>query len=87
MRDYHLHMRMVDYAKKHLSRTCTSRCTRVNWRPDWCRRMACVFHIREAVELGHAERIGHGVDVMYEKDPQGLAEGDARPACRWSKSI
>ena len=22
------------------------------------------FHIREAVELGHAERIGHGVDVM-----------------------
>lgn len=30
------------------------------------------FHIREAVELGHAERIGHGVDVMYENDPQGL---------------
>ena len=27
------------------------------------------FHIREAVELGHAERIGHGVDVMEEKDP------------------
>ena len=24
------------------------------------------FHIRQAVELGHAERIGHGVDVMYE---------------------
>ena len=30
------------------------------------------FHIREAVELGHAERIGHGVDVMYETDPQAL---------------
>jgi adenosine deaminase len=30
------------------------------------------FHIREAVELGHAERIGHGVDVMYEKDAAGL---------------
>jgi len=30
------------------------------------------FHIREAVELGHAERIGHGVDVMYETDPRGL---------------
>jgi adenosine deaminase len=30
------------------------------------------FHIREAVELGHAERIGHGVDVMYENDPQSL---------------
>jgi adenosine deaminase len=30
------------------------------------------FHIREAVELGHAERIGHGVDVMYETDPRAL---------------
>jgi adenosine deaminase len=30
------------------------------------------FHIREAVELGHAERIGHGVDVMYEDKPQAL---------------
>jgi adenosine deaminase len=30
------------------------------------------FHIREAVDLGHAERIGHGVDVMYETDPQAL---------------
>jgi adenosine deaminase len=30
------------------------------------------FHIREAVELGHAERIGHGVDVMYENDPRAL---------------
>jgi adenosine deaminase len=30
------------------------------------------FHIRQAVELGHAERIGHGVDVMYENDAAGL---------------
>ena len=30
------------------------------------------FHIREAVELGHAERIGHGVDVMDETDPRQL---------------
>ena len=30
------------------------------------------FHIRQAVELGHAERIGHGVDVMYEADAPGL---------------
>lgn len=30
------------------------------------------FHIREAVELGHAERIGHGVDVMYEDNPHQL---------------
>jgi adenosine deaminase len=30
------------------------------------------FHIREAVDLGHAERIGHGVDVMHETDPATL---------------
>jgi adenosine deaminase len=30
------------------------------------------FHIRQAVELGHAERIGHGVDVTYENDAPGL---------------
>jgi adenosine deaminase len=30
------------------------------------------FHIREAIELGHAERIGHGVDAMYETDPRAL---------------
>jgi len=30
------------------------------------------FHIRQAVELGHAERIGHGVDVMHEDNPQAL---------------
>jgi adenosine deaminase len=30
------------------------------------------FHIREAIDLGHAERIGHGVDVMFEVDPHAL---------------
>jgi len=30
------------------------------------------FHIREAVDLGHAERIGHGVDIMYESNPEAL---------------
>jgi hypothetical protein len=33
---------------------------------------ALTFHIRTSVERGHAERIGHGVDVMDEKDPIGL---------------
>jgi len=30
------------------------------------------FHIRQAVEEGHAERIGHGVDVMYEENASAL---------------
>lgn len=30
------------------------------------------FHIRSAVEVAHAERIGHGVSVMYEDHPYDL---------------
>ncbi len=30
------------------------------------------FHIRSAVEQGHAERIGHGVDIMFENRPWEL---------------
>jgi hypothetical protein len=30
------------------------------------------FHIRASIERGHAERIGHGVSVMNEKDPIAL---------------
>lgn len=30
------------------------------------------FHIHDAVDTAHAERIGHGVDVMYETDADAL---------------
>jgi len=33
---------------------------------------ANTFHIRHAVEIGHAERIGHGVDVLSESDSTEL---------------
>jgi hypothetical protein len=33
---------------------------------------ANTFHIRKAVELGHAERIGHGLDILSETDSPGL---------------
>ncbi|MBW4472837.1 MAG: hypothetical protein KME45_21045 [Stenomitos rutilans HA7619-LM2] len=32
------------------------------------------FHIRQAVELAQADRIGHGVDLLYEDDPFALME-------------
>jgi adenosine deaminase len=71
MRDYHLHMRMVDYAKKIYPNVHIALHAGELWKglvpPDGLR-----FHIREAVELGHAERIGHGVDILFEKDPYGL---------------
>ncbi len=37
-----------------------------------------LFHIRQAVELGHASRIGHGVDIMYEEDAFALLRDMAR---------
>jgi len=71
MHDYHLHMKMVDYAKSvyptvHITLHAGELAPGLV-PPDGLR-----FHIREAVELGHAERIGHGVDLMYERDPAGL---------------
>jgi hypothetical protein len=71
MGDYHLQMKMVDYAKRvypavHVSLHAGELA------PGLVPPDGLLFHIREAVELGHAERIGHGVDVMYERDPAGL---------------
>src|SRR4029453_366149 len=38
------------------------------------------FHIRQAVEIAHARRIGHGVDLAFEHDMDGLlADMRARP--------
>ena len=33
---------------------------------------ANTYHIRAAVEMGHAERIGHGIDIASETDSPGL---------------
>lgn len=32
------------------------------------------FHIHDAVTVGHAERIGHGVDIAYEDNAEALAK-------------
>jgi hypothetical protein len=65
MRDYHLHMLMVDFAKRLYPKVHVTlhagELTLGLVPPEGLR-----FHIRQAVELGHAERIGHGVDIMYE---------------------
>jgi hypothetical protein len=67
MRNYHLHMQMVDFAKRrypnvHITLHAGELVSGLV-PPEGLR-----FHIREAMELGHAERIGHGVDIMYETD-------------------
>ena len=71
MSDYALHMRMVGflhnlYPKVHISLHAGELAPALV-PPDG---LCC--HIRLAVEQAHAERIGHGVDVMYEDRPYDL---------------
>jgi len=71
MHDFELHMRMMDYLHGvyptvHISLHAGELAMGLV-PPEGLR-----FHIRESVERGHAERIGHGVSVMYESDPLGL---------------
>lgn len=71
MSEYHRQMMMLDYLhsvypKVHITLHAGELA------PGLVPPAGLRFHIREAVELGHAERIGHGVDVMYEDDPHGL---------------
>jgi adenosine deaminase len=71
MKDYELQMKIVEYLhsvypKVHIS-LHAGELAQGMVPPEGLR-----FHIREAVELGHAERIGHGVDVLWETDGEGL---------------
>jgi adenosine deaminase len=71
MSEYHRQMLMLDYLhsvypKVHISLHAGELA------PGLVPPEGLRFHIREAVDLGHAERIGHGVDVMYENEPQSL---------------
>ncbi len=77
MRDYTLHMRMIEYLhglypKVHITLHAGELA------PGMVPPEGMKFHIRQAVELGHAERIGHGVDAMYEDDAPGLLKEMAK---------
>src|ERR1041385_2012413 len=71
MHDFDLHMRMLDYLhgvypKVHISLHAGELASGLV-PPEGLH-----FHIRESIERGHAERIGHGVSVMEENDPVSL---------------
>ncbi len=72
LHDFHLHMRMLDYLHGvypavHIS-LHAGELTPGEVKPE----ELLASHIRESIELGHAERIGHGLDVLYEADVPGL---------------
>src|SRR6202451_736266 len=71
MSDYALQMRMVGflhgvYARVHITLHAGELA------PGLVTYEGLSFHVRQAVEVAHAERIGHGVDVMYEERPYEL---------------
>jgi adenosine deaminase len=77
MRDYSLHMKMIEYLhglypKVHITLHAGELA------PGMVPPEGLKFHVRQAVEIGHAERIGHGVDVMYENEAQELLKEMAR---------
>jgi adenosine deaminase len=68
--DFNLHMRMLDflhelYPQVHITLHAGELTLQIAAPEE-------LFHIRASIERGHAQRIGHGVDVMYEPDPIGL---------------
>jgi hypothetical protein len=73
MRDYSLQMRMVGYARKLYPQVHVS-LHAGELAPGLVPPDALRFHIREAVDVAGAERIGHGVDILYETDSSALLE-------------
>ena len=79
MRDFELHMRMFGYFHKlypkiHLTMHAGELFPGVGL-PE---QMYSPAHIRDSIVIGGAERIGHGLDVLYERDPAGLLRMMAR---------
>ena len=71
MHDFNQHMAMLDYLhsvypRVHISLHAGELAIGLVPPED------LTFHIRASIDRGHAERIGHGVDVMNEKDPIAL---------------
>lgn len=77
MQNFELHMQMLDYLrplypKAHITLHAGELA------PGVVPPEGLSFHIRDSVLKGHAERIGHGVDIMHEDDPYGLLRELAR---------
>ena len=73
MQDYHLQMQMLDYLHSVYPKVRIS-LHAGELAPGLVPPEGMRFHIREAIQLGHAERIGHGVDVLYEDDAPALLQ-------------
>ena len=71
VRDYALHMKMIRYLRSAYPGTHVT-LHAGELVPGLTDPEALTFHIRQAVEVAGAERIGHGVDLVHENDYRGL---------------
>ncbi|MFB8119201.1 adenosine deaminase [Streptomyces sp. NPDC055962] len=77
LRDYRLHMRMLNHLHKVYPRAhITLHAGELV--PGLVKPEDLTFHIDDAVRTGRAERIGHGVDLVHEDDWRHLARDMAR---------
>ena len=77
MKNFSLQMHMLDYLRpKYKSAHISLHAGELA--PGLVPPDGMTFHIRESVMIGHAERIGHGVDILHENDPYGLMKEMAK---------
>lgn len=77
MRDYDLQMEMLDYLHSVYPNVKVS-LHAGEVAPGLVPPGGLSFHVREAIDKGHALRIGHGVDVLYEDRSADLLKQMAR---------
>jgi adenosine deaminase len=77
MRDYDLHMRMFRFFR-NLHPTVNVALHAGELAFGLVPPESLGTHIRQAINVGGAQRIGHGTDVMYDPDPAGLMRDMAR---------
>ena len=73
LRDYTYHMKMIDYLYQNNGpQNVTLHAGELTLglaRPKQLR-----FHMWEALDIGHAKRLGHAVDVAFERDSEALVQ-------------
>ncbi|MEU6523030.1 adenosine deaminase [Streptomyces sp. NPDC046924] len=72
LRDYSLQMRMVQYLRGVYPAAHVTLHAGELW-PGLVKPADLAFHIKEAVDVARADRIGHGVDLVHEDDWQHTA--------------
>lgn len=77
LRNYHLQMRMLHYLRGVYPGAHLTLHAGELW-PGLVKPQALKFHIKEAVNIAGAERIGHGVDLVHEDDWQDTARTMAK---------